>query len=455
VTKRTIKKEAETLELYWPGKYDDDGQRVALSACKEALQVHERFCPPPQSSALQGRIIRGDNLRILASLAEHEGSRDKIDLAYIDPPFNTGNRFSVRRSRGETDGTLELPAYHDAWKGGAAGFLTMLDARLRWIYERLADHGSLYVHVDPTMGHAVKLMLDELFGPQCFQREIVWRIGWLSGFKTTAKNWIRNHDLIFFYVKDPNHFTFNKLYVPYPAGYLRRDGKAPTGKGFPLDDVWNANEGELALSGRESLDSIQIKSFSREKTGWATQKNESLLRRIILASSQPGDLVADVFCGSGTTAVAAQELGRRWMICDESPVAVQISRARMLDMQASFTVESLEDRLPCNELIFRARLESGQGEIRVKIGGMRWSASVRKTLSGSLQELSKQQLVEAWTVTDDAEPERVLFEEHRGHRDRSLSLDSSVLPLKKGCKALRVTVWDIRGEASERVLSLV
>src|SRR5690606_12655232 len=153
---------------------------------------------------------------------------------------------------------------------------------------------SLYVHVDPTVGHAVKLLLDEVFGPGCFQREIVWRIGWVSGFKTKARNWIRNHDLLFFYVKDPRRFTFNKRILPHPPGYVRRDGSPPRGRGVPLCDVWNAGEGELSLRGRESLDSIQIKSFSTEKTGYATQKNESLLRRIVEASSNPGDLVADV-----------------------------------------------------------------------------------------------------------------------------------------------------------------
>jgi hypothetical protein len=206
----------------------------------------------------------------------------------------------------------------------------MLDPRLRLVHELLAPHGSLYVHVDPTVGHAVKLLLDEVFGPGCFQREIVWRIGWVSGFKTQARNWIRNHDLLLFYVKDPKRFTFNKRYVPHPPGYLRRDGSPPRGRGVPIDDVWNASEAELSLRGRESLDSIQIKSFSTEKTGYATQKNESVLRRIVEASSNPGDLVADVFCGSGTTLAVAQAMGRRWIGCDVGRAAIHITTGRLL-----------------------------------------------------------------------------------------------------------------------------
>jgi len=251
----------------------------------------------------------------------------------------------ARPERGTPAVQVRQPAYTDRWPGGVAGLVAMLDPRLRLIHELLAPQGSLYVHVDPTVGHAVKLLLDEIFGPGCFQREIVWRIGWVSGFKTRARNWIRNHDLLFFYAKDPARFTFNKRYLPHPPGYLRRDGSPPKGKGVPLDDVWNAGDAELSLRGRESLDSIQIKSFSTEKTGYATQKNESLLERIIEASSDPGGLVADVFCGSGTTLSVAERLGRRWIGCDVGHSAIHIATARLLRAERAlgFEVCTVED----------------------------------------------------------------------------------------------------------------
>jgi site-specific DNA-methyltransferase (adenine-specific)/adenine-specific DNA-methyltransferase len=208
----------------------------------------------------------------------------------------------------------------------------MLAPRVELMRDLLAPRGSFYLHVDPTVGHAVKLLCDEVFSAECFQREIVWRIGWLSGYKTAARNWIRNHDLIFFYTRGPKEFTFNKQYVPYPPGYRRRDGSLPKGVGTPLEDVWNASPSENALKGEESLDSIQIKSFSREKTGYPTQKNESLLRRILSASSNPGDLVADFFCGSGTTLVAAEKLERRWIGCDSGALAIDIARQRLLNL---------------------------------------------------------------------------------------------------------------------------
>ncbi len=203
-----------------------------------------------------------------------------------------------------------------------------------------------------------------MFGPGCFQREIVWRIGWVSGFKSKAKNWIRNHDLIYFYVKDPSSFTFNKRYVPYPPGYVRRDGKPPTGAGVPIDDVWNANTSEFALRGKDSLDSIQIKSFSNEKCGYATQKNESLARRVVEASSNPGDLVFDAFCGSGTLGVAARQLGRRFVGIDVSASAVHIATKRLLDVDAEGAPPVRVERVvePDRRLRYEARLRAHLGD---------------------------------------------------------------------------------------------
>mgnify|MGYP000308275669 CR=1 FL=1 len=311
--------------LHWPGKGDGPAPTEA------SLAVDQRV------GAGGNLLVCGDNLQAMdALLPAYAG---KVDLVYLDPPFATGHDF-VRTSfvgpDGEDRGELRAHAYADRWPGGIVGFLTMIEPRLRRVHRLLAPHGSLYVHVDPTVGHYIKILLDEIFGAECFQREIVWRIGWLSGYKTRANNWIRNHDLIFFYTRDPAQFTFNKQYVAYPAGYVRRDGKPPTGRGVALEDVWNANAAEFALTGRDSLDSIQIKSFSREKTGWATQKNESLLRRIVAASSNPGDLVADFFCGSGTTLVAAAELGRRWIGSDCATAAVELAHARLVDRGAAF-----------------------------------------------------------------------------------------------------------------------
>ncbi|SFE09415.1 adenine-specific DNA-methyltransferase, partial [Nannocystis exedens] len=320
------------VEVVWPGKYGPDGARVEVPARALGLQVEQVIGGgAAEPTRAPGLLVGGDNLLVMdALMATHAGA---IDLVYIDPPFATGHEFErTTRVGADAEGPeLRSRAYSDRWPGGVAGLLQMLDPRLRRIHRLLAPHGSLYVHVDPIVGHAVKLLLDEIFGPGCFQREIVWRVGWVSGFKARANNWIRNHDLIYFYVKDPQRFVFHRQVNPHPAEYRRRKGEADQQGGVPVEDVWNASPAEWRLRGPDSLDSIQIKSFSREKTGWATQKNESLLRRIVAASSDPGALVADFFCGAGTTLAAAQALGRRWIGCDSAAAAIELAHARMAE----------------------------------------------------------------------------------------------------------------------------
>ncbi len=191
-------------------------------------------------------LIKGDNLLALKALERHFAG--KIKCIYIDPPFNTGNAFE------HYDDGLE----HTIW-------LSMMKARLEVLKTLLTGDGSIYVHLDATEVHYAKVLMDETFGRSCFQREIVWRIGWISGFKTQAANYIRNHDTILFYTRDPCRFMFSKQYIPYPKGYRRRDGSEPKGKGYPLEDTWNCSD-------IDRLDSIQIMSFSGEKTGFMTQK---------------------------------------------------------------------------------------------------------------------------------------------------------------------------------------
>lgn len=200
----------------------------------------------------------------------------------------------------------------------------MMAPRLIELRRALKRTGSLYLHCDPTASHYLKILLDAVFGPERFQREIVWRIGWVSGYKTQAKNWIRNHDILLYYTKT-DEFTFNKEYIPYPSDYRRRDGKRPTGKGIPIEDTWNCHPAD-------TLNSIMIMSFSREKLSYPTQKPLALLRRIIQASSNEGDVVLDPFCGCGTTVAAAQELRRHWLGIDITHLAVNLMKHRLQDM---------------------------------------------------------------------------------------------------------------------------
>ena len=248
----------------------------------------------------ENMLILGENLFSLNALAD--GFEGKVGLIYIDPPFNTGSR-----QRAYAD-TFNRPLW-----------LSMMEERLREAWRLLSENGSMYVHLDSNEVHYAKVLMDQLFGTGAFQREITWRIGWTSGFKSSARNYIRNHDTILYYTKSEKP-VFNKIYLPYPPGYERRKGAA--GRGLPMEDTWNCSEGD-------TLHSIQIKSFSKEKTGFQTQKNEDLLWRIISVSSNPGDLVLDFFSGSGTTASAAHKLGRRWIACEADRKTVELSVERL------------------------------------------------------------------------------------------------------------------------------
>ena len=354
--------EITKTELVWPGKYNEDGTLQETPRVNLPFQVIEtinesqatRETEKTKGMSLfktyqgdegdtfekgwRNKLIWGDNLLVMGSLLEKFAG--KIDLIYIDPPFATGADFSFTAPIGESgeeihkeQSMLEEKAYRDTWGKGLESYLRVIYARISLMYELLSENGSIYVHLDATLGHYVKAIIDDIFGFERFEREIIWRIGWISGYKSAANNWIRNHDTILFYVKKSRGFTFNKIYIPYSSGYERRGESRNVTKGYPIDDVWNANQHEFALKGEESLDSIQIKSFSQEKTGYATQKNESLLRRIIEASSNPGDLVADFFCGSGTTLAVAEKLGRRWIGCDLGRFAVHVTRKRLLGIE--------------------------------------------------------------------------------------------------------------------------
>ena len=219
-----------------------------------------------------------------------------------------------------------------------AAYLTYMAIRMIEIHRVLKPTGSFYLHCDPTASHYLKAVMDAILGKNNFRSEIVWRIGWVSGYKTQKRGWIRNHDTILYYVKSKEaDKNFNKEYIPYPEGYVRRDGKPPTGKGIPIEDTWNCSE-------VDRLDSIMIKSFSGEKTGYPTQKPVALAERIIKASSSPGDLVFDPFAGCAFVPIAAERNGRQWLACDISIRALTVLR-RQLDKFNYVFDEDYKERL--------------------------------------------------------------------------------------------------------------
>ncbi len=257
-------------------------------------------------------VYCGDNLRVLKYFPD-----ECVDLIYIDPPFFSGRNYDL-----VFGDKYAIRAFQDTFEGKSETYLSFMEDRIRELHRVLKPTGSFYLHCDwHASAHLRILCDDKIFDPKNYRNEIIWRIGWLSGYKTKKIGWIRNHDTIHYYVKSKD-FTFNKEYIPYKDDYVRRDGKKPTGKGLPIEDTWNCSRGDI-------LNSISIMSFSKEKLGYPTQKPEKLLERIIKASSNEGDIILDAFCGCGTTLVVAKRLKRKWIGIDVSPIGCTVMADRI------------------------------------------------------------------------------------------------------------------------------
>ena len=234
------------IELFWEGKRKRLGRLLQLPF-KTLEIVGEGNGPPTHGHRCGGDwynlLIWGDNkLAMNSLLKDFEG---RINLIYIDPPFATGTDFRVpiKIGGGSSKESLEVKAYRDTWGEGLPSYLQMIYDRLVLMKRLLAEDGSIYVHLDAHVSHYVKVIMDEVFGEENFQREIIWRIGWVSGYKTATRNWVRNHDTILFYTKSPR-YVFNKIYIPYTPGYRRRGGEKPKGRGIPIEDVWGLHHEE-------------------------------------------------------------------------------------------------------------------------------------------------------------------------------------------------------------------
>jgi DNA modification methylase len=241
------------------------------------------------------RLIWGDNLHVMRQLPS-----ESIDLIYIDPPFFSGRQYNI--IFGDQN---EVRSFTDIWEGGMPGYLIWLNARLYEMKRLLKKTGSIYVHCDWHASHYIKVEMDKIFGYENFLNEVVWCYG-LGG--SSNRYWPRKHDVILWYSKVKDGHFFEPDLVPATsmrmAGQLK---KAP--------DYW---------------DIPTINNMAKERIGYPTQKPEALLERIIKSSCPPGGIVGDFFCGGGTTPAVAQRLGRRWIACDQSRVAVAVTADRLI-----------------------------------------------------------------------------------------------------------------------------
>jgi site-specific DNA-methyltransferase (adenine-specific) len=267
-------------------------------------------------------ILLGDNLELLPAFAD--GS---FQLIYIDPPFNTGRPQArktlrvVQDDAGQRTGfqgrryaseLLAQSSYSDEFED----YLAFLWPRLLEAHRLIAREGTLYFHIDYREAHHCKLLLDEIFGRECFINELIWAYDYGA---RTRRRWPAKHDTILVYVKDPDAYHFDSEQVdrePYMAPGLVTAEKAALGK-LPTDVWWHTI----------------VPTSGREKTGYPTQKPEGIVRRMVQASSRPGDWCLDFFAGSGTLGAVASRLGRRYVLIDSNPQAVAIMRARLVPPQ--------------------------------------------------------------------------------------------------------------------------
>lgn len=346
--------------------------------------------PNAFNAALDGgswmnRLVYGDNLLTMQALLAGDPQtglpslRGKVDLIYIDPPFDSKADYRTpitlpNASFSQRPTVIEQFAYADTWEEGTISYLKMIYPRLMLMKEMLSEKGSIYVHIDWHIGAYVKVVLDEIFGKENFRNEIIWKRGTVKGAKAVGNQFARNHDMILYYSKG-NDYVYHTQYLPYSEEYIKQrytkndnDGRGPytdqaigtrseeslvemakdnrifitsTGKrrvkyylseakGIAMDDSWN--------------DISEVNSMAKENVGYATQKPEALLERIIKSSSNEGDLVCDFFGGSGTTAAVAEKLGRRWITCDIGKPAALVMRKRFIDQEVNpFLYQSIGD----------------------------------------------------------------------------------------------------------------
>ena len=316
----------------------------------------------------KNRLYYGDNLDILRNHIADES----VDLIYLDPPFNSNADYNILfRETGGQQSAAQITAFEDTWHWGleseiayqdvvanAPGklpellqavrsfqgqndmmaYLAMMAQRILELHRVLKNTGSIYLHCDPTASHYLKMLMDSVFGRENFRTEIVWKRS--SGFKRkSAKKFPQKNDIILFYSKSLGNITFKTQYQPHKPEYLKRFKKDSDGRLY-RDDVNPTGGGRRVIyldeTEGEIIDSVwtdiyPLNPMARERLGYPTQKPESLLERIMNASSNEGDVVLDPFCGCGTSIAAAERLNRRWIGIDITHLAVTLIRHRLHD----------------------------------------------------------------------------------------------------------------------------
>ena len=344
------------VELVWNGKTRDvcttvlpfqtlehiDEPRTETKAQQDLFDSRGR-----QLRGWTNKLIWGDNKLILSSL-KSGALRQQIEdagglkLIYIDPPFDVGADFSMDvEIGGETfhkeANLLEQIAYRDTWGRGADSFIAMIYERLILMRDLLAENGSIYVHCDYRVNAFIRLALDEVFGRDNFRNQLIWH--YQTGGRQEAA-FSRKHDCIYWFAKSTN-WTFDADAVGVQRGAVKRNnmkrGIDDDGRAFwsikSAGKIYKYYDDEKITPADVWTDISHMQQHDPQRLGYPTQKPKALLERIIKASSNEGDLVADFFCGSGTTAAVAEKLGRKWIATDLGKFGIHTTRKRLIGVQ--------------------------------------------------------------------------------------------------------------------------
>lgn len=307
---------------------------------KNSIPGGRSFCPVERINHTEEEsaslLARGDNLEFIQYLIREKELEGKIQLIYMDPPFYSKASYDavikLKSPLVDDSPAIKPTAYDDLWKTGMEEYLRMLCVRFFFIRDLLAEEGCFWVHLDWHVVHYVKILLDEIFGEDRFVNEIIWN--YKSG-GTGKRNFSRKHDTLLFYGKSKKYYfqplqekSYNRGYKPYRfKGVKEYKDELGWYTMVNMKDVW-----QVDMVGRTSA----------ERTGYATQKPEQLLSRIVESCSRPGDLCADFFGGSGTLAATAEKLGRQWISCDVGGIATASSLKRMSVKKSTFTLLETE-----------------------------------------------------------------------------------------------------------------
>ena len=426
----------------------------------QARATYERLREEPHQTAFlteeifhspENRLVKGDNLLYMRELLR-KGMEGKLDFIYIDPPFFSKADYTIDIRVEKSKKKLSLSrhrAFSDRWDRGFGEYLEMMSVRLFFMKALLSETGSIFVHLDWHSAHYMKVIMDEIFGEDMFVNEIIWQ--YKSG-GASSRHFGRKHDTILFYAKSRHYFfqaqkekSYNRQLKPYRfKGVKEYKDEQGWYTLVSMKDVW-----QIDMVGRTA----------GERTGYATQKPEALVQRLLQSATKEGDLCGDFFCGSGTLGAVAWKMGRRFLMCDNGQAAIVKSHKRLVKENIPHVLLYEKRREERETLMLEAQCSLKKDHLlpslKIRLKGISYPRAEELGLDeesqGLLLSLLKKdftQLIEYWCVDTDYDG-RVLKPKASFCADKKAVAKEAVIPQNPG-KTVAVKVMDVFGNEGMR-----